>query len=138
VAVVVVAVEVVGVIVVVVTIIITTTTITVNKGAGNGLNVGECIPDRGCPREFRSYKTNRNKTGNERINVTLRCLRATTVAVEKQLILHILSVCAILQSGVERYSDKVCIPLHTRHPVKQMHVMLPHYHITTSEDSNFN
>jgi hypothetical protein len=30
---------------------------------------------------------------------------------------------------------RVCIPLHTRHHVKQMHVMLPHYHITTYEDS---
>jgi uncharacterized membrane protein YdbT with pleckstrin-like domain len=94
----VVVVEVVDVIVVVVIIIIitiiTTTTITVSKGTGNGLNVGEFIPDRGCPREFRrSYKTNRNKAGNERIDVTLRRLRATTVAVEKQLALHSLSVC---------------------------------------------
>jgi hypothetical protein len=32
----------------------------------------------------------------------------------------------------------VCQPLHTRHHIKQMHVMLPHYHITTYEDSNFN
>ena len=88
----VVVVEVVGVIVVVVVVIIiiiitttTTTTITVSRGTGNGINVGEFIPDRGCPREFRrSYKTNRNKTGNERIDVTLRRVRATTVAVEKQ------------------------------------------------------
>jgi hypothetical protein len=41
-------------------------------------------------------------------------------------------------SGVERYADSVCIPLQTRHHVKQMHVMLPHYHITTYEESNFN
>jgi hypothetical protein len=102
VVVVVVVVEVVDVTVVVIIIIIiiiiiittTTTTITVSKGTGNGLNVGEYIPDRGCPREFRrSYKTNRNKAGNERIDVTLKHLCATTGAVEKQLALHILSVC---------------------------------------------
>jgi len=89
--VVVVAVEVVGVTVVVAVIITTTTT--VSKGTGNGLNVGKFIPDRGCPRVFRrSHKPN-HKTDNERINVTLRRLRVTTVAVEKQLVLHILSVC---------------------------------------------
>jgi len=88
----VVVVEVVGVTVVVAIIIITTTT-TVSKGTGNGLNVGKFIPDRGCPRVFRrSHKPN-HKTDNERINVTLRRLRVTTVAVEKQLVLHILSVC---------------------------------------------
>ena len=86
-----VVVKVVGGTVVVVIIIIT---ITVSKGTGNGLNVGEFIPDRGCPREFwSSYKTNRKKTGNERIKVTMRRLRATNVAVEKQLVLHILSAC---------------------------------------------
>ena len=94
VVVVVVVLVVVVVVTVVVVVITTTTTTTVSKGTGNGLNVGEFIPDRGCPREFsNSYKTNRNKTGNERINITLRRLRATTVAVEKQLVLHILSVC---------------------------------------------
>jgi hypothetical protein len=34
-----------------------------------------------------------NMRGNVDINVTLRRLRVTTVAVEKQEILHILSVC---------------------------------------------
>jgi hypothetical protein len=33
------------------------------------------------------------KTGNVRINVTLRHVRATIIAVEKQLVLPILSVC---------------------------------------------
>ena len=89
--VVVVAVEVVGVTVVVAVIITTTTT--VSKGTGNGLNVGKFIPDRGCPREFRRSHKPIHKTDNERINVTLRRLRVTTVAVEKQLVLHILSVC---------------------------------------------
>jgi len=31
-------------------------------------------------------------TGNVRINVTLECLLATTFAIEKQYVLHILSV----------------------------------------------
>jgi hypothetical protein len=31
----------------------------------------------------------------------------------------------------------VCIPLPTRHRVKQMHAMLPHYHITYEEGSYF-
>jgi len=92
---VVVVVKVVAVIVVVVIITTTnTTTITVSKGTGNGLNVREFIPDMGCPSEFKSSnKTNRNKIHHERINVTLRRLRATTAAVEKQSALHILSVC---------------------------------------------
>jgi hypothetical protein len=34
-----------------------------------------------------------NKTGNVRINVALRRVRVTIVAVEKQSVLHILSVC---------------------------------------------
>jgi hypothetical protein len=34
-----------------------------------------------------------NKTGNVHINVTLGRARETVVAVEKQLVLHILSVC---------------------------------------------
>jgi hypothetical protein len=34
-----------------------------------------------------------NKAGNVRINVTLRHLRVTTFAVEKQYVLRILSVC---------------------------------------------
>jgi hypothetical protein len=81
------------VVVVGVTVVVVVIT-TVSKETGNGLNVGKFIPDRGCPREFsNSYKTNRNKTGNERINTPLRRLRAATVAVEKQLLLHILSVC---------------------------------------------
>ena len=33
-----------------------------------------------------------NKTGNVRINVSLRCVRVTTAAVHKQKVLHILSV----------------------------------------------
>jgi hypothetical protein len=36
--------------------------------------------------------------------------------------------------GVEWYADSAP---DTRHHVKQIHVMLPHYHITTYEDSNF-
>ena len=34
-----------------------------------------------------------NKKGSVRINVTLRRVRVTIVAVEKQLVLYILSVC---------------------------------------------
>jgi hypothetical protein len=34
-----------------------------------------------------------NKTRNVHINVTLRGVRVTTVAVEMQYVLHILSVC---------------------------------------------
>ena len=34
-----------------------------------------------------------NKTGNERINVTLRRIHKTIFAVEKQQVLHILNVC---------------------------------------------
>ena len=36
---------------------------------------------------------NINRTGNVRINVTMRRVRVTIVAVQKQEILHILSVC---------------------------------------------
>ena len=36
------------------------------------------------------------KTGNARINVGLRRLRETIVAVEKQYVLHILRVCVCL------------------------------------------
>ena len=83
---------VVGVVVVIIIIIITT--ITLSKGTGNGLNVGEFIPYRSGPQEFRSsYKMCRNKTGNVRINVKFRRVLATTVAVEKQQVLHNLRVC---------------------------------------------
>jgi hypothetical protein len=34
-----------------------------------------------------------NKTGNVRINITLRCVCATLVAKEKQYVLNILIVC---------------------------------------------
>jgi len=34
-----------------------------------------------------------NKTGNVRITLTIRRLRVTTVAVQQQKVLHILSVC---------------------------------------------
>jgi hypothetical protein len=37
----------------------------------------------------------KNKKGNVRINVTLRRVRVTIVAVKKQLVLHILSVCGL-------------------------------------------
>jgi hypothetical protein len=36
-----------------------------------------------------------NNSGNERINVTYRCVRVTIVAVEKQEVLHILCVCSL-------------------------------------------
>ena len=36
---------------------------------------------------------NENKSGNVSINVTLRCVRVTTVAMKMQYVLHIMSVC---------------------------------------------
>ena len=40
-----------------------------------------------------SYGENNDKTVNARVNVALRRFRATIAAVEKQYVLHILSVC---------------------------------------------
>jgi hypothetical protein len=42
---------------------------------------------------FTYKKQENNTTGNVSINVTLRRDRATAVAVQKQYVLHILSVC---------------------------------------------
>ena len=45
-------------------------------------------------RGWRRFKYDGNKNGRQcRYNVTLRRVRATTVAVEKQQVLHILSMC---------------------------------------------
>jgi hypothetical protein len=38
-------------------------------------------------------KCRRNNTGNVRINITMKCVRVTIVAVEKQQAAHILSAC---------------------------------------------
>ena len=46
-----------------------------------------------------------NKTGNVRINVTLRRVREITVAVEKQAVLHILSVYVAL---VTQHANSMC------------------------------
>ena len=43
--------------------------------------------------KVRNYSTGKNKTRNVRIFVTMRSVRATIVAVEKQRLLHILCVC---------------------------------------------
>jgi len=42
---------------------------------------------------FRIQKLEYNKTGNVHINVTSGRIRVTVVAVEKQYVFHILSVC---------------------------------------------
>jgi hypothetical protein len=39
------------------------------------------------------FRSKRDKRGNARVKVVLRHVRVTTVAVEKQKVLHILSVC---------------------------------------------
>jgi len=39
------------------------------------------------------FRSKTDKTGNARVKVVLRHVRVTTVAVEKQKVLHILSVC---------------------------------------------
>jgi len=41
------------------------------------------------------FETYTNKRDNARINVTLRRVHVTVVAVEKQYVLHILSVCLL-------------------------------------------
>jgi hypothetical protein len=66
----------------------------------------------------------------------IKTLKSTPTCFDHQLIIIRELICVYGVYGVERYA--VCIPLHTRHHVKQMHVMLPHHHITTYEDSKFN
>jgi hypothetical protein len=48
---------------------------------------------------------NVNKAGNVRINVTLRHVRVTIVAVEKQYVLYILSVSVVL---VMQHAKRLC------------------------------
>jgi hypothetical protein len=52
-----------------------------------------------------------NKTSNVRINVTLRRIRETIVAVEKQYVLHVPSVCVCVRACVVCRGRSACVGL---------------------------
>jgi hypothetical protein len=57
----------------------------------------DCIP-------FDVTPLRANKTGNERINVTLWRFSLTVVAIEKQEVLHMLSACSLIYQACKAHA----------------------------------
>jgi hypothetical protein len=70
-----------------------------------------------------------NTTGSVRMNVALRCVRVTTVALQKEKVLHMMSASLSLLSRMQC----ACAVLYYLWPVRLYHIS-PHYLIngTTS------
>jgi hypothetical protein len=63
----------------------------------------------------------------------IKRLKSTPTCFDQQLIIIREFMWCLVWRGMQTLQS-----LHTRHHVKQTHAMLPHYHITTNEDSSFN